>query len=111
MPDGKRCGESLGLEKLAVGRNGLLPYRGTANSPFTPMVWYTGPLCLMANDVGSPWAWSRPFVLFSPHYITIFFLNYVVHNIHYGGIQPYSFGKRYPYGISRNQAGSVLAVG
>ena len=38
MPDGKQCGESLGLEKLAVGRNGLLPYHGTANSPFTPMV-------------------------------------------------------------------------
>ncbi len=28
----KQCEESLGLEKLAVGRNGLLPLRGTANS-------------------------------------------------------------------------------
>ena len=33
MPDGKRCETSLGLEKLAVGRNDLLPLRGTANSP------------------------------------------------------------------------------
>ena len=33
MPDGKRYEESLGLEKLAVGRNDLLPLRGTANSP------------------------------------------------------------------------------
>ena len=31
----KRCEESLCLEKLAVGRNGLLPLRGTANSPST----------------------------------------------------------------------------
>ncbi len=33
MPDDKRCETSLGLEKLAVGRNDLLPLRGTANSP------------------------------------------------------------------------------
>ena len=33
MPDGKRCEESLGLEKLAVGLSDLLPLRGTANSP------------------------------------------------------------------------------
>ena len=39
MPDGKRCWKSLGLEQLAVGRSGLLPLRGTANSPFTPMVY------------------------------------------------------------------------
>ena len=37
MPDGKRCGESLGLEKVAVGRNGLLQYHVNANSPFTPL--------------------------------------------------------------------------
>ena len=29
----KRCEESLGLEKLAVGRSDLRPLRGTANSP------------------------------------------------------------------------------
>ena len=34
----KRCEMSLGLEKLAVGRSGLLPLRGTANSPFTFVV-------------------------------------------------------------------------
>ena len=34
----KRCEESLGLEKLAVGRIDLLPLRGTAISPFTFMV-------------------------------------------------------------------------
>ncbi len=38
MFDGKRCRKSLGLEKLAVGRSGLLPLRGTANSPFTFVV-------------------------------------------------------------------------
>ena len=38
MFDGKRCRKSLGLEKLAVGRCGLLPLRGTANSPSTLMV-------------------------------------------------------------------------
>ena len=31
--------ESLGLEKLAVGRSDLLPLCGTANSPFTLMVY------------------------------------------------------------------------
>ncbi len=30
--------KSLGLEKLAVGRNGLLPRRGTANSPSTCVI-------------------------------------------------------------------------
>ena len=34
----KPCGKSLGLEKLAVGRNDLLPLRGIANSPSTFMV-------------------------------------------------------------------------
>ena len=34
----KPCDVSLGLEKLAVGRSGLLPLRGTANSPFTFVV-------------------------------------------------------------------------
>ena len=34
----KRCEESLGLEKLAVGRIDLLPLRGTANSPSTFVV-------------------------------------------------------------------------
>ena len=38
MFDGKRCRKSLGLEKLAVGRSGFLPLRGTANSPFTFVV-------------------------------------------------------------------------
>ena len=40
MFDGKRCRKSLGLEKLAVGRNDLLPLRGTANSPPTFMVYW-----------------------------------------------------------------------
>ena len=31
----KLCKMSLGLEKLPVGRNGLLPLCGTANSPST----------------------------------------------------------------------------
>ena len=35
MFDGKLCGESLGLEKSAVGRYGLLPLHGTAISPST----------------------------------------------------------------------------
>ena len=35
----KRCEESLGLEKLAVGRNDLLPLRGIANSPSTCVVY------------------------------------------------------------------------
>ncbi len=39
MFDGKRCRKSLGLEKLAVGRNDLLPLRGTANSPSTCVVY------------------------------------------------------------------------
>ena len=39
MFDGKRCRKSLGLEKLAVGRNDLLPLRGTANPPSTLMVY------------------------------------------------------------------------
>ncbi len=34
----KRCEESLGLEKLAVGRNDLLPLCGTANSPSTCVI-------------------------------------------------------------------------
>ena len=34
----KPCDVSLGLEKLAVGRSGLLPLRGTPNSPSTLMV-------------------------------------------------------------------------
>ena len=34
----KRCEESLGLEKLAVGRIDLLPLRGTANSPSAFMI-------------------------------------------------------------------------
>ena len=38
MLDGKQFKKSLGLEKLAVGRSGLLPLRGTANSPFTFVV-------------------------------------------------------------------------
>ncbi len=38
MPDGKRYKKSLDLEKLAVGRNDLLPLCGTANSPSTLMV-------------------------------------------------------------------------
>ena len=39
MFEDKRCEESLGLEKLAVGRSDLLPLRGTANSPFTFMIY------------------------------------------------------------------------
>ena len=39
MFEAKRCEESLGLEKLAVGRNGLLPLRGTANSPSTFVIY------------------------------------------------------------------------
>ena len=38
MFEDKRCEESLGLEKLAVGRIDLLPLRSTANSPFTFVV-------------------------------------------------------------------------
>ncbi len=38
MFDGKLCGESLGLEKSAVGRCGLLPLHSTAISPST--LWY-----------------------------------------------------------------------
>ncbi len=38
MFEDKPCNVSLGLEKLAVGRNDLLPLRGTANSPSTFMV-------------------------------------------------------------------------
>ncbi len=39
MFEAKRCDVSLGLEKLAVGRNDLLPLRGTANSPSTCVVY------------------------------------------------------------------------
>ncbi|MBS5725913.1 MAG: hypothetical protein KHW59_09100, partial [Clostridiales bacterium] len=60
MPDGKRCEESLGLEKLAVGRSDLRPLCGTANSPsHLRGILCPGPLCLMANDVRSPWAWRN----------------------------------------------------
>ena len=51
MFDGKLCGESLGLEKSAVGRCGLLPLHGTAISPSTLMVYaprvsiFDGKLC------------------------------------------------------------------
>ena len=51
MFDGKLCGESLGLEKSAVGRCGLLPLHGTAISPSTLMVYaprasmFAGKLC------------------------------------------------------------------
>ncbi len=38
MFEDKRSDVSLGLEKLAVGRCGLLPLRGTANSPSTFVV-------------------------------------------------------------------------
>ena len=34
MLDNKQCWMSLGLEKLSVGRNGLLPLRGISISPF-----------------------------------------------------------------------------
>ena len=57
MFDGKRCRKSLGLEKLAVGRNDLLPLRDTANSPSTLMGnTVPGRLCLMAKYAGSFWA-------------------------------------------------------
>ena len=39
MFEDKPCDVSLGLEKLAVGRNDLLPLCGTANSPFTCVVY------------------------------------------------------------------------
>ena len=39
MFEDKRCEESLGLEKLVVGRNDFLPLRSTANSPFTFVVY------------------------------------------------------------------------
>ena len=38
MFEDKPCEKSLGLEKLAVGQNDLLPLRGTANSPSTLMI-------------------------------------------------------------------------
>lgn len=34
MLDSKQCWMSLDLEKLSVGRNGLLPLRGISISPF-----------------------------------------------------------------------------
>ena len=39
MLDSKQCWMSLGLEKLSVGRNGLLPLRGISISPF-PFILY-----------------------------------------------------------------------
>ncbi len=39
MFEDKPCKKSLGLEKLAVGRNDLLPLRGTAISPSTCVVY------------------------------------------------------------------------
>ena len=39
MFEDKRCEESLGLEKLAIGWSDLLPLRGTANSPSACVVY------------------------------------------------------------------------
>ena len=39
MFEAKPCEKSLGLEKLAVGRNDLLPLCGTANPPSTCVVY------------------------------------------------------------------------
>ena len=44
----KLCKVSLGLEKLPVGRNGLLPLCGTANSPST--FWDIGYRAFMFDE-------------------------------------------------------------
>ena len=57
MFEDKPCDVSLGPEKLAVGRNDLLPLCGTANSPSALMGnTVPGRLCLMAKYAGSFWA-------------------------------------------------------
>ena len=49
MPNGKRCKMSLGLE-LSLRASSLYAYG----------ILCPGSLCLMANDVRCPWAWSCP---------------------------------------------------